>query len=176
MQGLKQGTIIVKEYTREFHRILITIGHVEETKEKVSRYINGLRPIIQEEITLVRVITMEDAYQIAYQIEDKMKKRYESKQRERGHGGRARGINYNNDDKNKKNQKNEDQGNNKNQRYDDPYGPRDQNSRGRGGLGRGFGRETFKGTYFKCGEDGFRAYYCPHEEERSRRRSKHRIK
>lgn len=43
MQGLKQGTKMVKEYIEEFHRILIRMGHVEETKEKVARYINGLR-------------------------------------------------------------------------------------------------------------------------------------
>lgn len=35
MQGLKKSNIIVKEYMKEFHRIIIRIGHLEENKKGV---------------------------------------------------------------------------------------------------------------------------------------------
>ena len=44
MQGLKQARKSVQEYTEEFYRVLIRTSHAEVDKEKVSHYINGLRP------------------------------------------------------------------------------------------------------------------------------------
>jgi hypothetical protein len=49
MQGLKQGNRNIKEYTEEFHKILIKTRYSEENKEKIARYMNGLRSSIQEE-------------------------------------------------------------------------------------------------------------------------------
>ena len=46
MQGLKQARKFVQEYTEEFYRFLIRVGHAEANKEKVSRYLSGLRPSI----------------------------------------------------------------------------------------------------------------------------------
>ena len=43
MQGLKQAGKFVQEYTEEFYRVLIRIGHAEVDKEKVAYYLNGLR-------------------------------------------------------------------------------------------------------------------------------------
>jgi hypothetical protein len=40
--------------------------------EKVSRYINGLRYEIQDEINMMTVRTVEDAYQIALKAEEKL--------------------------------------------------------------------------------------------------------
>ena len=65
MQGLKQAGKYFQEYTEEFYRLLIRVGHVEENKEKVSRYLSGLRPSIQEEFGLVRMTSVEEAYQFA---------------------------------------------------------------------------------------------------------------
>ena len=47
MQGLKQVGKSVQEYTEEFYRVLIRIGHAEADKEKVPRYLHGLRPSIR---------------------------------------------------------------------------------------------------------------------------------
>ena len=52
----------IQEYTKEFYQVLIRTGHAEANKEKVSHYINGLRPSIQEEISLVQIISIEEAY------------------------------------------------------------------------------------------------------------------
>ena len=43
MQNLKQKDVTVKEYTKEFYRLDIKCGHVDDDVEKIARYINGLR-------------------------------------------------------------------------------------------------------------------------------------
>ena len=43
MQNLKQKTMTVREYTEEFYKIDLRAGYVEDTIEKVARYLNGLR-------------------------------------------------------------------------------------------------------------------------------------
>ena len=50
MQNLKQKDMTVKEYTKEFYRLGIKFGHMDDDVEKIARYINGLRSIIQDEI------------------------------------------------------------------------------------------------------------------------------
>jgi hypothetical protein len=42
MQNLRQKLMSVKEYTEDFYRINIRVGHRESDDEKVSRYMNGL--------------------------------------------------------------------------------------------------------------------------------------
>ena len=62
MQGLKQVEKSVQEYMEEFSHILIQTGHTKANKEKVSHYINGLRSSIQEELSLVWIMSIEEAY------------------------------------------------------------------------------------------------------------------
>jgi hypothetical protein len=62
----------VKEYTKEFYRLNIRAGHVEDDVEKFARYINGLRYDIQDEINLLTLRTVEDAYQEALKEEEKI--------------------------------------------------------------------------------------------------------
>jgi hypothetical protein len=45
----------VKEYTEEFYRINIREGHRERDDEKVSRYMNGLRYDIQDEMSMLTI-------------------------------------------------------------------------------------------------------------------------
>ena len=52
----------VKEYTEEFYRLNIRAGHRESDDEKVARYLNGLRYDIQDEMSMVTIQTVEDAY------------------------------------------------------------------------------------------------------------------
>ena len=54
----------VKEYIEEIYKMNIRAGHVEDGVEKVARYINGLRYDIQDEISLLNMKTIEDAYQV----------------------------------------------------------------------------------------------------------------
>lgn len=64
--------MIVKEYIEEFYKLSIRAGHVEDDVEKVARYINGLRYDIQDEITLLSLRKIEDAYQAALKAKEKM--------------------------------------------------------------------------------------------------------
>jgi hypothetical protein len=72
LQNLRQRGMTVKEYTKEFYRLDIRTGKREKDDENVSRYINGLRYEIQDEISMVTVRTMKDAYQIALKVEEKL--------------------------------------------------------------------------------------------------------
>ena len=62
MQGLKQPGRLVQEYIEDFYQLLIRVGHEKENKEKVAHYLSGLRPSIQEELCLVRMTSVEEAY------------------------------------------------------------------------------------------------------------------
>ena len=97
MQGLKQVGKSVQEYTKEFYQVLIRTSHAEDNKEKVAHYINKLRSSIQEELSLVQIMSIKEAYQFSLKVEEKLNKKYDNKNSGRGrsHGGR-------NDDKKSK--------------------------------------------------------------------------
>jgi hypothetical protein len=82
MQNLRQKMMTVKEYTEEFYRLNIRAGHRESDDEKVARYLNGLRYDIQDELSMVTVRTVEEAYQMALKAEEKLSR----KQGQRGRG------------------------------------------------------------------------------------------
>jgi hypothetical protein len=82
MQNLRQKGMTVKEYTEEFYRLNIRAGHHESDDEKVTRYMNGLRYDIQDEMSMVTIRNVEDAYQIALKAEEKLAR----KQGQRGRG------------------------------------------------------------------------------------------
>ena len=52
----------VQEYIEEFYHVLIRTGHAEADKEKVTRYLNGLRPRINDELSLFHLNSIEEAY------------------------------------------------------------------------------------------------------------------
>jgi hypothetical protein len=82
MQNLRQNLMTVKEYTEEFYRLNTRVGHHERNDEKVSRYMNGLRYEIQDEMSMVSIRTVEDAYHMALKDEEKLSQ----KQSQRGRG------------------------------------------------------------------------------------------
>jgi hypothetical protein len=55
MQKLRQKMMSVKEYTEEFYKINIRAGHRESNDEKVSRYMNGLRYDIQDDMRMMTI-------------------------------------------------------------------------------------------------------------------------
>jgi hypothetical protein len=72
MHNLRQKQMIVKEYTEEFYRLNIRAGHHESDDEKVARYMNGLRYDIQDEMRIMTIRSVEDAYQMALKAEEKL--------------------------------------------------------------------------------------------------------
>ena len=89
MKGLKQERKFVQEYIEEFHLFLIKTSYVEAYKEKFSHYINGLRPSIQEELSLVQINSIKEAYQFSLKVEEKLNKKYDNKNNGRGCSGRS---------------------------------------------------------------------------------------
>lgn len=79
----------MKEYTEEFYKVMIRYGHIEMNREKVVRYINGIAFNIQDEMSMLRVSIVEEAYQYALKAEEKMRRRQSNnprgKERFKGH-------------------------------------------------------------------------------------------
>ena len=62
LQNLNQKDMIVKDYTEEFYKLTIWSRHRELWKHKVAQYINGLRFNIQDEVCMLKIDLVEDAY------------------------------------------------------------------------------------------------------------------
>jgi hypothetical protein len=74
--------MMVKEYTKEFYKLNIRTRKRERDEEKIFKCINGLRYEIQDELNMMSVRTVEDAYQFSLKAEEKL----DRKQSQRGRG------------------------------------------------------------------------------------------
>ena len=61
---------------------------MEDTPEKVATYINGLRFDIQDELGLLSLRSVEEAYQVALRAEEKLMRKQSQTAKVRGSGGR----------------------------------------------------------------------------------------
>ena len=79
----------VREYTKEFYKINLRAGYIEDTAEKVARYLNGLRYYIEDELCLVNPTGVDEAYQYALRVEERIQMRWcpRAKFGSRGRGG-----------------------------------------------------------------------------------------
>jgi hypothetical protein len=157
MQNLRQKLMTVKEYTEEFYKINIRAGHRESDDEKVARYMNGLRYDIQDEMSMMIIRNVEDAYQMALKAEEKLSQ----KQGQRGRGrSQARGKAIAQDrtqkskEEGKKPQTQTERGGSSQRGQ---YADRNTFPRTRG-RGRGRGGEV---KCFVCGKNGHKSYECP---------------
>jgi hypothetical protein len=75
LQNLRQKSLSMKEYTKEFYRMNITVGQKENDDEKIAKYINGLRCEIKDNINMMPIGTVEDAYHVALKVEEKLARR-----------------------------------------------------------------------------------------------------
>ena len=81
LQNLRQKTMTIKEYTKEFFRLGIRVGHTHVGLERVARYTNGIIYDIQDELSLLNLKTIEDAYQVASKVEEKLLRKQNQKNR-----------------------------------------------------------------------------------------------
>jgi hypothetical protein len=72
LQNLRQKDMTVKEYKEDFYKLNIRVGQREWDEEKVSRYMNGLRYEIQDEISMMSIRIVDDAYHFALKAEEKL--------------------------------------------------------------------------------------------------------
>ena len=61
----------VREFTEEFYKVNIRQGHIEDTPEEVARYVNNLSFDIQDELSLLSLRSVEEAYQVPLKAEEK---------------------------------------------------------------------------------------------------------
>lgn len=62
----------MKEYTKEFYQVNLRASYMEDTPEKIARYVNGLRLEILDEISILSPKNIEEAYQSAMKAEEKI--------------------------------------------------------------------------------------------------------
>ena len=127
---------------------------MQDSAEKVARYINGLRMDIQDEIIVLNPRTVEESYQLALKAEDKITRR----QSNRGRGkNKGRGQQFNRG--RSTNQRDRTSSSSYQGHRHDGFKERGFSPRGRG---RDRGRE-FK--CFKCGKMGHRSFECPEKKD-----------
>ena len=62
----------VREFTKEFYKVNIRLGQIEDTPEKVARYVNSLTFDIQDKLSLLSLRSIKEAYQVALKAEEKL--------------------------------------------------------------------------------------------------------
>ena len=88
MQNLKKKMMTIREFTEEFYKVNIRSSHIEDTPKTVSRYVNRLRFDIQDELSLMSLIYVEEAYQVAFKAEDKLMRKHSQRTRVKGSRGK----------------------------------------------------------------------------------------
>jgi len=72
MQNLKHKFMSIKEYTEELYKLNIRFGHLETDEEKLARKVNGLKFEIEDELNILSLKMVEEAYKIALKVEEKL--------------------------------------------------------------------------------------------------------
>lgn len=75
-QNLKQNLFSMQDYTNEFYKLSMRIEHQESNEQMATRYVNGLKFSIQDELRKHHVNNMEEAYQLALKAEEKHNRQY----------------------------------------------------------------------------------------------------
>ena len=84
LQSLRQRDLDVSTYTQEFHNLTLRAKMYEIEKQKLARYVNGLKYSIQDELTLITLGLVHQCFNMALKIEEKHKRKGETSSRGRG--------------------------------------------------------------------------------------------
>eukprot|EP00253_Pinus_taeda_P020127 PITA_20127 len=157
VQNLKQIGMTVKEFTEEFYKLNLQAGYVEDTLEKKTRFVNGLRGEILDEIGILSPQTLDEAYQFALKEEEKINWKQNGK---RG-GGTGKG-------KGKVFGRGRSRGSNEEGSSSKSAGTTEKDNSTREGRpaqrGRGFGRGRGTVQCYRCHKLGHKSYDCPEGE------------
>ena len=122
----------MKDYIEEFYKLTMKSGHREFSKEKIARYVNGSRFNIQDEVGMMKIEYVVEAYQYALKAKDKLKRKGQ--------------VNY------KGKEKLDNLAQAKLSAIEDEPKPVEYRTR--------TCRGEFNGKYYRCGEEGHRSFQC----------------
>jgi len=75
LQRLHQGPMCVSEYFKELESQMFRVGIKETNKEKMKRFVNGLRRDIQDQVELYEYSTLQNVFTLALRIETHLKRK-----------------------------------------------------------------------------------------------------
>jgi len=75
LQRLHQGPMCVSEYFKELESQMFRVGIKETNKEKIKRFVNGLRRDIQDQVELYEYSTLQNVFTLALRIETHLKRK-----------------------------------------------------------------------------------------------------
>ncbi|KAK0586027.1 hypothetical protein LWI29_038243 [Acer saccharum] len=137
---------VYSDYTEEFYKYLNRVNSRETDDQLVGRYLSGLKHSIYDELSLHRLNSLEEAFQMALKAEEKLK-RMLSKRFSNAISGTSK----------------EGQRNSKLPRQKVAGELKDQMSTSHGKVQKQGGT-----TCFRCGLEGHRAYECPKRGQETR--------
>jgi hypothetical protein len=156
LQNPRQNILSVKEYTEEFYRLNIRAGQKENEDEKTTRYMNGLRYEIQEDINMISVSKFEDAYQTTLKDEEKLARK-QSQRNKGGNSSRGKGTNR------EKFQKLKHEAEKKHSHHEKGGSSKEGQHGGRSSFSKGRGRVRARGgevRCYTCGKSGNKSWEC----------------
>jgi hypothetical protein len=80
-QNLKQNLSTVEELTNEFYQLSICVDHLETDEQLAASYVNCLKFSIQDELSMHRVCSVEEAYQLALKAKEKINRQFSQRNR-----------------------------------------------------------------------------------------------
>eukprot|EP00253_Pinus_taeda_P033877 PITA_33877 len=145
----------VKEYTEEFYRVNLRASYTDDNPEKTTRYVNGLRMEILDEINILSPQNIEEAFQSAVKAEEKINRKQNNG---RGRGNvKGRGQSYDRG----RTATNSEEGSSSRASGTIEKG---DNTRGGWPYQRGRGNGRGRGTNvqcYRCHKWGHRSFECP---------------
>ena len=70
-QKLKKNLSTLEELTNEFYQLSILVDHQEIDEKLVARYVNCLKFSIEDELSMLRICNVEEAYKLALKVKEK---------------------------------------------------------------------------------------------------------
>lgn len=89
-QNLRQQDQSIQSYTNQFMRLQIRTDLPESKEQATTRYVNGLSFQLQDELALVKLPMVDEAYEYALKVEEKLNQK--SKMNKRGDSSQNSGT------------------------------------------------------------------------------------
>jgi hypothetical protein len=78
---LKKSLSTVEELTNDFYHVSIQVDHQENDEQLDARYVNYLKFSIQDELSMHRVCSMEEAYQLSLKAKENLNQQFSQRNR-----------------------------------------------------------------------------------------------